>query len=196
MAKRGNADNRGGAVLTPMGSFTPLRYEIAAPTTTIAETRIDLPVIGGRVVYEIWRIIHSIEESPVNAEPTPAATVDEFDVARCRYALSLEQALAAIPTGYGRNSTMYYQNFDLFYAKGNAASQVGIRSQQGMPEIYLPQPPILVADARLSFYAILEDPDTLVGIVGKVSLLELLVRVRGATGDEILDLARAGGGWI
>jgi len=186
----------GGAVLSPQGSFTPLRFEIPAPTTTIAENRVDLPVIGGRVVYEIWRVIHSNEESPVNAEPGAAAVADEFDVARARYALSLEQGLATIPTGYGRNSTIYYQNHDLFYAKSAAGSLAMFRSLQGMPEIYLPQPPILVADARLSFYTILEDPDTLTGIVGKVSLLELLVRVRAASGDEILDIARAGNGWM
>lgn len=195
MAKK-TGIHSGGAVLTPMGSFTPLRFEIPAPTVTIAENRIDLPVIGGRVVYEIWRIIHSHEENPIISEPGAAAVVDEFDVARVRYALSLEQGLATIPTGYGRSSTMYYQNTDLKFFKSAAGSLACVEKSVGMPEIYLPQPPIVVADARLSFYAILEDPDSLVGIVGKVSLLELLVRVRSATGDEILDLARAGGGWI
>lgn len=193
MAKPRN-DNRGGAVLTPMGSFTPLRFEIPAPTATIAENRVDLPVIGGRVVYEVWRVIHIAEQNRVDYVTPAAADADIAEEARVRYALSLEQGLATIPTGYGRNSTMWYQDYTIQCRKSAAASSPSETvHKEGMPDIYLPQPPILVADARLSLYTILEGDNTPVGVV---SLLELLVRVRGATGDEILDLARAGGGWI
>jgi hypothetical protein len=185
--------NSGGAILSPQGSFTPLRFEIAAPTATIAENRVDLPVIGGRVLYEVWRVIHVAEQMRVDYTTPAAADQDIAEEARVRYALSLEQGLAAIPTGYGRNSTLYYQDLTRQVRKSSAGDMVESVFKEGMPDIYLPQPPILVADARLSFYTILEGDNTPVGIT---SVLELLVRVRAANGDEILDLARAGNGWL
>jgi len=192
MAKRLNSG--GGAVLTPAGSFTPLRFEIPAPTATIAEHRVDLPVIGGRVIYEVWRVIHCAEQMPVTFTVPAAADADIDEVARVRYALSLEQGLATIPAGYGRNSTLWYQNRDVLVQKSAAGGGVPVwQDKQGMPDIYLPQPPMLVADARLSLYTILEGDNTPVGVV---SVFELLVRVRSANGDEIIDLARAGNGWM
>lgn len=177
--------------------MTPIFREVPAPTTTIAELTFDLPVFGSNVVYSIERIIHSSEEGEVNAEPTPAATADEFDVARARFALSLDQGLSSIPTGYRRNRTVWYRNIDLFYAKSAAAgSLIALERKQGMPEIYIPFPQLLVADNRLSLYSILEDPDTLVGIVGKVSLLELLVRPMSASAEQVMAIARAGDGFI
>jgi len=180
-----------------MGDWVPVVVEVAAPTTTIAEIAVNLPVTGGNVIFQVSRIIHSFEQQPIVSEPTPAATVDEFDTVRARYALSLEQGLAAIPTGYRRNSTFWYQNKELTFFKGNAASQAAIYRELGMPDVYHPLPSgILVADARLSLYTILEDPDTLTGIVGSLSTLELLVRAIPASGDEILAIARAGDGFV
>lgn len=179
-----------------VGDVTPIFREIAAPTTTLAEITLDLPVFGSNVVYQIERIIHSSEEAEVNSEPTPAATADEFDVARARFCLSLDQGLAAIPTGYRRNRTFWYKNVDLFFAKGNAASQTALERRQGMPDIYVPYPHLLVADNRVSLYTILEDPDSLVGIVGKVSVIELLVRPIAATAEQVMAIARAGDGFI
>lgn len=195
MVSRTGSLNRGNK-FAQVGDVTPIFREIPAPTTTLAELTLDLPVFGSNVVYQIERIIHSSEEAEVNAEPGAAAVADEFDVARARFCLSLDQALAAIPTGYRRNRTFWYRNIDLFYSKSAAGSLAALERKQGMPEIYVPFPTLLIADNRISLYSILEDPDTLSGIVGKVSVIELLVTPLAATSDQVMAIARAGDGFV
>ncbi len=173
----------------------PIFREVPAPTTAIAELVFDLPVLGPNTIWTIERIIHIAEQQPVTFTAPAAADADIDEVARSRYALSLDQGLAAVPTGYRRNRTLWYQNLVVLVQKSAAGGGVPVwQNIQGMPQVYVPFPKgIRIADARLSLYSILEGDNT---PVGSVSVLELLVSARKGTTDVIMTIARSGEGFV
>lgn len=145
----------------PISEWTAIRRDLAVPTTTLAETEINIPVdvTQGRTI-EIGRII-CLTSLELLATPSALPGADDAAVSQQRVFVSLatQQGETAIPVAYEATGGAFYSLIEsASNAQASAPADAGAAlgrsySLLGHPRVYHPNPLLLVATETLSAYA-------------------------------------------